>query len=379
MRPLSAAALVLAFVTSAASLAAQGTLSTQGFGYPTGQLGARARALGGGPAELDPISPLNPASIAMHGRPGVYFEYAPEWRTVTTSSGSEESAVSRFPLAAANIAIGARWMIGLSASTLLDRSWETVNNLTIGQPPDTATAVATFRASGAMNDVRLSAAYRLHSTIDVGVGIHALTGESRTERQLIVPDSAQFIPALQQRRFGYSGSGVSVGVIWRPVPDLGIGASARTGGTVSASSGDTTLSTADFPTRFGGSVEFTGIRGISLAGRLGWTGWSNLESLSLTDVPVTDTWEYGGGLEGRGPSLLGIDPALRLGYRHRTLPFGLPGGAEVSEDAISGGLGVPVAGGRGTLDLTIERLMRDAPGEASERAWVLGIGMLLRL
>ena len=379
MRSLSAAALVLAFVVSAASLTAQGTLSTQGFGYPTGQLGARARAMGGGPADLDPISPLNPATIALLGRPGVYFEYAPEWRRVSTASGGEGSAVSRFPLAAANIAIGTRWMIGLSTSTLLDRSWETVNDLTIGQPPDTATAEATFRASGAMNDVRVSGAYRLHPTLSIGIGIHALTGESRTERRLVVPDSANFIPALERRRFGYSGSGVSAGVTWRPVPNLGLGASARTGGTVSASGGDTTLSTADYPTRFGGSVEFTGIRGISLAGRFGWTGWSNLESLSLTDVPVTDTWEYGAGLEGRGPGLLGVDPALRVGYRSRTLPFGLPDGSEVSENGFTGGIGFPVAGGRGTLDLTIERLIRDAPGEASERAWVVGIGMLLRL
>jgi hypothetical protein len=379
MRLLSAAALALAFAASVAPLAAQGTVSTQGFGYPTGQLGARARAMGGGPGELDPISALNPATIVALVRAGVYFEYAPEWRQVTTSSGTEGSAVSRFPIAAANIAIGTRWMIGLSTSTLLDRSWETVNQIAIGQPPDTATAIATFRASGAMNDVRISGAYRLHQTLNIGLGIHALTGESRTERQLVVPDSAQFIPALERRRFGYSGSGVSVGATWRPRADLGIGASARTGGTVSASSGDTTLSTADFPTRFGGSVEFTGIRGIALAGRLGWTGWSNLESLSLTDVPVTDAWEYGIGLEGRGPSVFGIDPPLRVGFRRRTLPFGLPDGSEVSENGISGGFGIPVAGGRGALDLTIERLVRDAPGEASERAWVVGIGMLLRL
>lgn len=379
MRLLSTAALALACVSSAASLQAQGTLSTQGFGYPSGQLGARARAMGGGPAELDPISPLNPATLTALGRAGVYFEYAPEWRRVATSSGIDESMVSRFPLASASISIGSKWMIGLSTSTLLDRSWETQNALTIGQPPDTSTAVATFSASGAMNDVRVAGAYRLHSTLSVGVGIHALTGESRTERRLTVPDSANFIPALERRRFGYSGSGVSVGATWRPAADLALGAAARMGGTVTASAGDTTLSTGDFPTRFGGSLEFTGISGITLAGRLGWTGWSNLESLSLTGVPVTDTWDFGAGLEGRGPSLLGVDPALRIGYRHRTLPFGLPDGSEVTENGFTGGLGVPVAGGRGTLDLTIERLGRDAPGEASERAWIAGIGVLLRL
>jgi hypothetical protein len=376
MRRLAAASLAL---LAASSVAAQGTLSTQGFGYPTGQLAARARAMGGGLADLDPLSPLNPAAIGILGRPGVYVEYAPEWRRVTTATGSDASDLSRFPVLAANIAVGTNWMIGVASSTLLDRSWETRNALAIGTPPDTATAIAAFRASGAMNDVRLSVAYRARETLSLGVGVHALTGESRTERQLIVPDSAQFIPALERRSFGYSGNGVSLGATWRPQPTLGIGVSARTGGSVSAESNDTTLSTADYPTRWGASVEFTGIRGIALAGRLGWVGWSNLESLSLTGAPVRDAWEYGVGLEGRGPSLFGVDPALRIGYRTHDLPYGLPDGSEVSENAISGGFGLPVARGRGMVDLTLERLIRDAPGGVRERAWSVGLGMLLRL
>jgi hypothetical protein len=335
--------------------------------------------VGGGIAELDPLSPLNPAAIATLVRPGVYFEYAPEWRRVTTGSGADASLVSRFPVVGANIAIGTRWMVGLSSSTLLDRSWETRNEIAIGTPPNTATAVAAFRASGAMNDVRVAFAFRPVPALSLGLGVHALTGESRTERQLIVPDSAQFIPALERRSFGYSGNGLSVGATWRPITTLGIGVSARTGGTVSAESNDTTLSTGDFPGRVGGSVEYTGIRGLALSGRVGFVQWSNLESLSVTGVPVRDGWEYGLGLEGRGPSLFGIDPALRLGYRMRDLPYGLPDGSEVSENGFAAGLGVPVAGGRGSLDLTIERLVRDAPGANRERAWVLGVGMLLRL
>lgn len=376
MRFIAAAALA---ILAAAPAAAQGTLSTQGFGYPTGQLAARARAMGGGLADLDPLSPLNPAAIGILGRPGVYFEYAPEWRRVTTADGVDESTVSRFPVVAANIAIGTRWMVGLSSSTMLDRSWETRNTLSIGTPPDTATAVAVFNATGAMNDVRLALAYRPHPTVAVGLGVHALTGESRTERQLSVPDSTQFIPALERRRFGYSGNGISLGATWRPRPTFGLGVSGRTGGGVKASAGDTTLATADYPARAGASIEYTGITGIALAGRAGWTGWSSLEGLSVTGAPVRDTWEYGFGLEGRGPSVFSLEPALRLGYRSRELPYGLPDGSGVSENAIAGGFGVPVAGGRGMLDLTIERLVRDAPGSVGERAWTVGLGMLLRL
>ena len=373
------AALAFALLAAAPAGQAQGTLSTQGFGYPTGQIAARARAMGGGIAELDPLSPLNPATIITLGRPGVYFEYAPEWRRVTTAAGDDASAVSRFPVISANVAVGTRWMLGLAASTLLDRSWETLNELVIGQPPDTATALAAFRASGAMNDVRLAAAFRPHPTLSFGLAVHALTGESRTERQLLVPDSAQFIPALERRRFGYSGNGVSVGAAWRPIPTLGLGVSARTGGSVSADSSGSTLSTADYPSRAGASIEYTGVRGISFAGRLGWVAWSNLETLSLTGAPVSDSWEYGVGLEGPGPRVFGADLPLRAGYRQRDLPYGLPDGSTVTENAWSAGLGVPVARGRGMLDVTIERMMRDGGGAERERAWVLGLGMLLRL
>ncbi|HUF30427.1 MAG TPA: hypothetical protein VMM77_07145 [Gemmatimonadaceae bacterium] len=373
------AAATLALLASAPTLHGQGTLSTQGFGYPTGQLAARSRAMGGGLADLDPLSPLNPAAIGMLGRPGVYFEYAPEWRRVSSPAGADKSAVSRFPVVAANIAIGQRWMLGFASSTLLDRSWETSNDLIIGQPPDTATATTNFRVSGAMNDVRLAVAYRLHPTLLIGVGGHALTGESRTQRELIVPDSTQFIPALERRSFGYSGTGVSLGASWRPIPTFALGASLRTGGRVTASSGDTTLSTADYPSRAGASVEVTAIPGITLAARAGRVGWSNLETLSLTNVPVRDTWEAGLGLEGRGARVFGSDLPLRIGYSRRGLPFSLPSGSEVSENGLSAGLGVPLAGGRGMFDLTVQRLIREASGDVQERAWVVGIGVLLRL
>lgn len=370
-----------AFALGAApALAAQGTLSTQGFGYPPGQVGARARAMGTGLAELDPLSPLNPAAIGLLGRPGVYVEYAPEKRRVFANGGRDDATISRFPIVSATIGIGERWLIGLSSSTLLDRTWETSSRLIIGTPPDTASATTTFRAAGAMNDVRLAAAYRVHRTLRVGLGVHAITGESRTQRELVVPDSTQFIPALERNRFGYSGHALSAGVDWRPSASLGVGVSARTGGSVRAYAGDSLAARGEHPTRYGASVEFSGIRGISLAARAGFTEWSRLAALTQTATPTHDAWEYGIGLEGRGPSVFGTALPLRGGLSRRTLPFGLPGGAEVTETGIGFGTGTPLAGGRAFLDLTIERLLREADGgDARERAWVAGFGLLVRL
>ncbi|MGE5750306.1 MAG: hypothetical protein ACM31F_10130, partial [Gemmatimonas sp.] len=62
MNRLTRWSLAVAAVTLGANAAgAQGTLSTQGFGYPTGQLSTRALANGGGIGEFDADSPINPA------------------------------------------------------------------------------------------------------------------------------------------------------------------------------------------------------------------------------------------------------------------------------------------------------------------------------
>ena len=44
---------------------AQATLSAQGFGYSPGQFSTRAQATGGAVGEMDPMSPINPATIAV--------------------------------------------------------------------------------------------------------------------------------------------------------------------------------------------------------------------------------------------------------------------------------------------------------------------------
>ena len=50
----------VALVAMPSVVMAQGTLSTQGFGYPPGQLSTRSLATGPGIGEFDPDSQLNP-------------------------------------------------------------------------------------------------------------------------------------------------------------------------------------------------------------------------------------------------------------------------------------------------------------------------------
>ena len=70
MRRLSLFAAIILTVTPVAGFA-QGAISTQGFGYPTGGLSTRATAGGGAFGEFDFSSPRNPSSTLGWGRGGL--------------------------------------------------------------------------------------------------------------------------------------------------------------------------------------------------------------------------------------------------------------------------------------------------------------------
>src|SRR6266566_4531233 len=118
-RHLAAAALVT--IASALRVEAQGALSLEGLGYPTGQLSARAEGTGGGIADFDALSQVAPAALAGVGSSALFFQYSPEFRRVTTPSGTAKTMTARFPVVAGVLPMGQDWTLGLSSSTFLDR------------------------------------------------------------------------------------------------------------------------------------------------------------------------------------------------------------------------------------------------------------------
>jgi hypothetical protein len=85
-------------VAFSAVAGAQGTLSTQGFGYPTGQMSTRSVGAGGALAEIDPLSVTNPAALLGLGGSALYFQAEPEYRTINRASASQRSTIARFPV-----------------------------------------------------------------------------------------------------------------------------------------------------------------------------------------------------------------------------------------------------------------------------------------
>ena len=369
-------AVFVALVAGSVPAAAQGALSTQGFGYPAGSLSTRAGAMGGGPAEIDPLSPVNPASLAAWIGSGVYAQYSPEFRTVTDQGRQDHTTTARFPVVDAALALSPRLMLGASATTFLDRSWQTTRTGYDHSGADSTQYTENFGSAGAINDVRVATAYAVTRTFWLGVAAHAFIGENRLTISRTSTDTT-VATFNQQSKIEYGGSGFSAGFLWQPIRPITLGVSGRVGGTIRTYRNDTTLTSAKVPKQYGASIGFTGLPGIEIAANASWEGWSSLASLGTPGMGVTDAWDYGVGIEARGPLALGAPMPLRAGWRRRTLPFEVSG-VPVRETTLSLGTGVPIAGGRSRLDVALLRATRSAVSGVSENAWTLSIGIMVR-
>jgi hypothetical protein len=246
-----------------------------------------------------------------------------------------------------------------------------------------AEGTGTFASTGAINDVRLGAAWAFGESFRIGAGAHAITGQNRlaVNGTFRFPDSLNTAPLSERSILSYGGYAGSLGVDWRPSRVLAIAMSGLKGGAIRSYRNDTVQTSARVPDRLGVGVAYSGIRGASLALNADWQGWSSLESLRdprLSNLRAFDGWGAGLGAELEGPSWFQQTIPVRAGLRYRMLPFGA-GDEQVREVAIGSGLGIPVARGRGTLDLAIQRASRSASGlDAKETAWTLSVGLTVR-
>ena len=193
-----------------------------------------------------------------------------------------------------------------------------------------------------------------------------------------------------QSDISYGALAASAGLIWRPARALGLAASVRAGGDIEAHAGETLLSTAKLPMRYGAGVSYTGISGVGLSARASFDEWSAMESLrgAGSRMRAFDSWDYGVGADVAGPTIGRRTIALRLGARYRGLPFGAgtgPGGdqSKVNELALSGGFGLPLGVGRSQLDVGVARATRKPEndvnlGGVTETAYIFSFGIRVR-
>jgi hypothetical protein len=356
---------------------AQGTLSTQGFGYPTGGLSTRAAAAGGGFGEFDFSSPRNPSSTLGWGRGGLYFQYEPEYRRVSAGPSADNTMTARFPIWMAGMQLGSRAMGTLTSSTLLDRTWAT--RIRGGQilGPDSVGYEERVESAGAINDVRLGVSYSVRQSFSIGIGLHGYTGENRMNLTRQFDDSLRYGTLIRNLTIGYLGNAFSAGATWRPHRQVALAASMRMGGSLDVRIADTLAASGSLPNRFGAGVRFDGLPGASVAVSVERTEWSSLGELSQTSLTANDTWEIGAGVELAGPKFRAVPTLLYLGYRRRDLPFSI-GGEVVPERFYSGGAGIPLAGPRVILDMAVQHATRGPVAGVSERAWIISLGFTVR-
>ena len=362
----SALALLVAL---APVIEAQGTLSTQGLGFPPGQLSTRARSMGGAVGEADPLSPLNPASLILLLTPIVAFQAEPEHREVTFGDQRFTSAISRFPLFMGGLPLGSRWRVGLSVSTLLDRTFETTVRDTQFVGIDTAASTFTERSEGSISDIRLAAAFAVNRWLSVGLGGHALSGSDAIVLTRTFDDPVRFDTLEQRSLIGFGGNAISVGAIASLTRVGALGVSYRRGGSINAYEQGEVVGSGRAPDHLGVSLLSLGLRGATLAVRAARDDWSQLEGMAGT-LHIHEGWDIGVGADVTGPRF---------------------GGSEVMEQTVSGGFMIPMGrflGSVRSVELNLGALYASrssaalpgagGPVPVSEKSWTISTGFSVR-
>ncbi len=387
MRTLSRRLVAAALLFLPGAAVAQGTLSTQGFGYPAGQMSTRTLGTGGALAEIDPLSVTNPATLINLGASALYFQAEPEYRTIRVGGSSDRSTVARYPLVAAGIPLTQTLFAGLSVSNLLDRSFETVARGSQVVGGTTVNSTNTFKSDGAIGDLRLALSWAPRPWLHLGLAGHAISGDNRlTSSQDF--DSTAYQGILDTVTVTYVGNAFSGGVEVYTGRYAVLAASYRRGGPLSLKHGDSTLSSARVPDRLALSAAYLGIRGTSIAVRSAKEQWSDLRGLGSAGLPISEGWDTSIGADVLGPRFAGRSLQLRGGARWRTLPFdvrpiltsgGFGPSAKVSEKSYSFGAGTLLARGRAAIDLAAIHATRSSAATAvEESAWTLSFGVTVR-
>jgi hypothetical protein len=112
-----------------------------------------------------------------------------------------------------------------------------------------------------------------------------------------------------------------------------------------------------------------------IAARASHETWSELGGLSYAHTLAVDANDVSLGVESSGPRIGGGFPILvRLGVRRRTLPFAV-GTSAIQETSFGGGIGIPIAFDRVTLDMALLHEARTGVAGVSERGYNLSFGL----
>lgn len=366
--------LVLVLVPRLA-LAQNSVYGLVGIGFPGEPLGARARGLGGGAAAFDPAAGINPGAVAGFARLRAAFSAGTTLRSFSAGDSSASGLrETRFPFGLLGGRIsGTPVSFALSYATYAERSYDVITTGTQVLRGETVTVRDRITSDGGISDLRGALAAKPLGPLLVGAAVHVIAGSSRFNVRRTFSDSAAYLPFSELRQVAYSATGVSVGVVLLATRQLEVAAAARADGRLKGRLEDgTVVESVRLPRALSAGLRVLPVRGIGWSTTVGYRDWSRAQVDLPAPARAFNAWEVASGVEVEnrpgGPRL-----PVRFGVRYRQLPFSNTGTQPV-ELVWAAGTGLAMVGGRGTLDLAVERLKRWGGG-AEERGWHIVAGI----
>ncbi len=171
-------ATLAALALAAPARAQDSQFGLRGLGTPGRWESVRARSTGGAFAPFDAFSPLLEASIGDVRRVSASATGGESWRTLDFGSESASLRATRFPSFMIVGPIARSLVLSGGFSTYLDKTFGITTRDTIdirGNPEPVTDAVT---SDGAVADLRVALAARVHNRLQLGVAVHGLTGSA---------------------------------------------------------------------------------------------------------------------------------------------------------------------------------------------------------
>lgn len=357
---------------------AQGSLSTLGFGYPVGGMSTRVSGTAGAFGEVDALTPNNPSALGGITRTVISAQAEPERRTLRFGSTKETTSAQRIPLLSVIFPAGHGVAVGLSASSLLDRSYTLNTTGTVLFDKDTLTTTDRMSVRGALGKLTAGAGWQINPRFKVGLAGHLFTGDNLVARKQKFSDSLSFGSITDTSQVTYFGTALTAGADVRLLKGLAATMSYRTSGGLDARVRDTVRASANVPSALGASLRYDGIAGSQFVLAIEQVAWSKMRGIGSNLTTTHDATNVRFGVETAGPKWRGLPVFVRAGFARNQLPFSISA-EQVKESRWSTGVGIPLAKDFGTIDFSLQRANRSLPGTtAKESAWLFGIGLQVR-
>ena len=376
--------LFLGLVVLSAGAEKAGAQSSQfgarGLGFPLRPLSVRATGTGGGFGLFDPESALNPASIGLVTRLSTSFQSVQNWRHSESPAGSGSARDNRYPGIFITGPIGGtRLILALSASGYTDRNFQLASQDTLilrGQP---VAVLDTLSSQGGISDLRLAVAWRQSRSVQVGLGIHMLTGSNRIASHRVFSDTA-FSGVSEGSTISYLGFGISGGVMARIGRVVTLAGMLRADDRMHVQRDTTAIGTTKLPVTASGGVSFQLGERLRVAGSATYRNWSiaDADLVKQGGIGSTNTTEFNAGLELVTSKRRPQQRPLRLGAFHARLPFSLRRGEDADETGVSVGTSFRFVADRAGLDLALSRVWRKGAPGFKETAMLLTAGVSIR-